>query len=195
MNPTTLPMDRLEFVRVSVEANPKFKPAQRGTTPSFSQIEFDCERNARLGQKSRISIDNPEDPRHFVFEFGIKLSSQDESGQEIPYELEVGVRGFFRYVGSLHDGVDRFRAVRVTGYSIMYGAIREMVSTLTGRGPHGLLQLPAMNFHGLAKEEAESDEKARQEALTAKATPKRRKLAAPARKSATKGSPKRSKDD
>lgn len=164
MNPTTLPMDRLEFLSVNVVA---CKDYERQQHSYFSQLDFTFDDTVRIAQRSSLGIDDEENPRFFVFDFAIKLSRHDDEDKTLPYEIEVEARGYFRYIGDLHDGVDRFRAVRVSGYAILYGAIREIVSTITGRGTHGVLQLPAMNFHSLAKSEAESDEKARQDALAA----------------------------
>lgn len=162
MNPTTLPMDRLEFLSVNVVACKDYDRQQHGY---FPQLDFTFDDSVRIGQRSSLGIDDEENPRYFVFDFAIKLSRQTDSVATLPYEVEVAARGYFRYTGDLHDGVDLFRAVRVSGYSILYGAIRELVSTITGRSTYGVLQLPAMNFHSLAKTEAESDEKARQDAL------------------------------
>lgn len=164
MNPTTLPMDRLEFLSVNVVACKGYERQQHGY---FPQLDFTFDESVRIAQRSSLGIDDEANPRFFVLDFAIKLSRQDDVVKTLPYEVEVEARGYFRYTGDLHDGVDRFRAVRLSGFSILYGAIRELVSTITGRSTYGVLQLPAMNFHSLAKTEAESDEKARQEALAA----------------------------
>ncbi|EFV84167.1 hypothetical protein HMPREF0005_02909 [Achromobacter xylosoxidans C54] len=185
MNPTTLPLDRLEFLSVNIVACKDYKREDHGY---FPQIDFTFDDSVRLGQRSSLGVDDEENPRFFVFEFAIKLTRHDESATPLPYEVEVAARGFFRYTGDSHEGVDRFRAVRVSGYSILYGAIREMVSTITARSAHGLLQLPAMNFHSLAKNEAESDEQARQEVLAKLKSPEAKTIPASPKKTA---SPKR----
>ncbi|WP_191576305.1 hypothetical protein [Achromobacter insolitus] len=165
MNPTTLPVDRIEFTVIKVEANRSFSADKR--SKHFPQVDFSfSDSDVRLAQRSFLTVDNQENPRFFALDFGIKLEDAESTDASVPYELEVVVRGYLRYTGSQHVGVDRFRAVRFSGYSILYGAIREMVSNLTGRGPHGILQLPAMNFHELAKADAENDEANRQKVLS-----------------------------
>jgi preprotein translocase subunit SecB len=50
------------------------------------------------------------------------------------------------------DGQAEERRVRalVNGASLLYGAVREMVSTITSRSAHGPLLLPSLNFQDLA---------------------------------------------
>jgi preprotein translocase subunit SecB len=94
-----------------------------------------------------------------------------ESNIAPPYEIEVEAVGYFRYVGGDEfKGVDRFRAVRFSGYQILHGAIREMVSNLTARARHGLWHLPARNFGDIAKTQAEEDEERRQKLHSAMQT-------------------------
>jgi hypothetical protein len=59
------------------------------------------------------------------------------------------------------EGAARFTAVRATGYAILYGAMREMVSNLTARGAHGLWMLPGADFNQASREEAAQDEEDR----------------------------------
>ncbi len=41
---------------------------------------------------------------------------------------------------------DPERLVRVTGSSMLYGAVRELVSMITARGPNGMVTLPSVSF-------------------------------------------------
>lgn len=165
MSQPLLLVERIEFEAVKVQAN---RGRQPETDDAFPQLKCDFEKIEVL---VRSELDYPEteaqDPCHFRFLYGVKIDRPSKKdAAEPPYRLEVEAVGFFRYVGGdAHTGVERFRAVRFTGYQILYGAIREMVANVTARGPNGLWHLPGRNFHGVAKAMAEKDEAKRAEKL------------------------------
>jgi preprotein translocase subunit SecB len=165
MNQPLLLVERIEFEVVKIGAN---RGSRVEPHEAFPQLKCDFEKIELL---VRSELDYPEsearDPSHFRFLYGMKIDrpSTKESA-EPPYLVEVEAVGFFRYVGGeTHTGVERFRAVRFTGYQILYGAIREMVANVTARGPNGLWHLPGRNFHGVAKAMSEKDEEARLEKM------------------------------
>lgn len=66
-------------------------------------------------------------------------------GKQAPYTVDIQVMGMFKYLGS--DPADRAEdLVVVNGLSILYGTIREMVTMITSRMPHGAICLPGANF-------------------------------------------------
>jgi hypothetical protein len=94
--------------------------------------------------------------------YAIKLDPTIQENIILPYFVELEAVGYLRYVGDDNfQGVDRFRAIRFTGYQMLYGAMREMLCNLTARSRHGIWQLPARSFHDVAREQAENDEKER----------------------------------
>lgn len=155
-------LDRLEFSTVNIRCNIKAE-AQRDPNFPQLQVQFDKYKPSR---RSSLHYDpaSAEDPRVFALTYGVKFESDKEL---MPYDIEVEAIAFFHYEGDGHVGVDRFRAVRMSGYQILYGAIREMVANISARSRHGCIQLPARNFNARAKEDAESDESARQQHLNA----------------------------
>lgn len=165
MNPLLLLVERIEFEVVKVEAS---RSAEVKMHEAFPQLKCDF---AKIEVLVRSQLDYPEteaaDPTHFRFLYGIRAGKPTKSEMVAPpYCIEVEAVGYFRYVGGeAHVGVERFRAVRFTGYQILYGAIREMVANVTARGPNGLWHLPGRNFHGVAKVMAEKDEESRQAKL------------------------------
>lgn len=165
MNHLLLLVERIEFEVVKVEAS---RTVGVETDNAFPQIKSDFNKFEVL---VRSQLDYPDeevaDPTHFRFLYGIRIGkpSKPEFGAP-PYCIEVEAVGYFHYVGKeSHVGGERFRAVRFTGYQILYGAIREMVANVTARGPNGLWHLPGRNFHGVAKTMSEKDEAARQAKL------------------------------
>lgn len=154
MSSHKLMLDRIEYLKVAVEANEgKFK-----LNDTFPQIEFNYD-DAKIMHRSDLRYDPKcvSDPRQFYLVLGTKVVASDDS-RPLPYNIEVLLAGYFRYAGDEFSGADRFRAVRFSGYQILYGATREIVANMTARGPHGLFHIPAKNFGLMAKTHAEKDE-------------------------------------
>lgn len=167
MSAQKLLLDRIEFALIKVEAvdDDSFKLDE-----FFPQLDFDSDGVNFLTRSSlAYSPEEELDPRHFRLVYAIKVDPES-SQVGVPYALEIEAAAFLRYVGGEEfSGSDRFRAVRFSGYQILHGAIREMVSNLTARGRHGIWNLPARNFGQLAMEKAATDEEARQKRLEASA--------------------------
>ena len=115
------------------------------------------------------------DEKEKYSDFGVKLTLRvgPKEDAQAPYNIQVSVRGIVRMHLTQVDGQAEERRVRalVNGASLLYGAVREMVSTITSRSAHGSLLLPSLNFQNLAKHESE---KAVIAALPASTSPKRR---------------------
>lgn len=161
MNEPLLLVERIEFNAVKVEVS---KSAQPQRDKVFPQLDVDFSKLEVL-VRSQLHYPDQEvgEPTHFKFVYGIKIAEPEGSGKvSPPYCVEIEAVGFFRYIGNdAHVGVERFRAVRFTGYQILYGAMREMVANITARGPSGLWHLPGRNFTSVAKAMAEKDEEER----------------------------------
>jgi preprotein translocase subunit SecB len=91
----------------------------------------------------------------------IKLNAV-EGEKPPPYTGRIIARGVYE----VHPEYpyDAERLIRITGASMLYGAAREMVSTLTARGPNGMLTLPSVSF----MEEAPEKKPAKKAAKKAK---------------------------
>jgi preprotein translocase subunit SecB len=112
-------------------------------------------------------------------DYGVKLTLRvrPKEGTQAPYNIQVSVRGIVRMHLTQVQGQAEERRVRalVNGASLLYGAVREMVSTITSRSAHGPLLLPSLNFQDLASHKA--DELA--PTALASSTPAKRKKAVP----------------
>lgn len=167
MSVQLLLLDRLEFstIKIEVAKGEKFE-----MNADFPQIDFDFEKTVFL-TRSKLSYpqEEAEDPRHFALQYGIKVDKGEKEEAKTPYYIEVEAIGYFRYTGGEEFlGEDRFRAVRFSGYQILYGSIREMVCNLTARARHGMWQLPARHFQSVAKTRAAEDEVQRLEYIRSK---------------------------
>lgn len=178
MKAASLSITKVEFIHIKVEANSDFEGEH---SSEFHQLDYSF---SGVVFKRRMSLQydktKSEDPRSFIFGLSIMLNDEDQDseksdGLKLPYKIDIKAVAYMRLESDRLQGYDRFRGIRVTGYSILYGAIREMVSNLTARGPNGMWSLPAADFLAAAEEEARRDEEKRQEYLAQPRTPDRKK--------------------
>ena len=63
------------------------------------------------------------------------------------YRCNVGIMGYFRVADEYRDDPGQLAAV--TGASILFGAVRELIATVTARGPWPAVSLPSISFRDL----------------------------------------------
>ncbi len=94
------------------------------------------------------------DEKEKYSDFGVKLTLRvvPKEDAQAPYSVQVSVRGIVRMHLTQEKGQAEERRVRalVNGTSLLYGAVRELVSTITSRSAHGPLLLPSLSFQDLA---------------------------------------------
>jgi preprotein translocase subunit SecB len=95
----------------------------------------------------------PERPNEWQLELTIKIASVDPTNPFL-YDLEVIVIGIVEVRAELPEEQKKQIAV-VNGFSILYGAVREMVINLTCRSPYGPLTIPTITFTGVLKLDSE----------------------------------------
>jgi preprotein translocase subunit SecB len=84
-----------------------------------------------------------DDPQDFLVDLEVQIENAE--GKPTPYDIDIGILGVFKVLPSLPNE-RREDLVTVNGASILYGAIREIVLTLTSRFAAGAMTLPGMNF-------------------------------------------------
>ncbi|MFM2276178.1 MAG: hypothetical protein RL211_2050 [Pseudomonadota bacterium] len=96
------------------------------------------------------------DEKEKYSDFGVKLTLRvgPKEDAQAPYNIQVSVRGIVRMHLVQASGQAEERRVRalVNGASLLYGAVREMVSTITSRSTPGPLLLPSLSFQDLANQ-------------------------------------------
>ena len=94
------------------------------------------------------------DEKEKYSDFGVKLTLRvgPKEDAQAPYNILISVRGVVRMHLTQADGQAEERRVRalVNGASLLYGAVREIVSTITSRSAHGPMLLPSLSFADLA---------------------------------------------
>lgn len=162
MKAAPLTLNRLEFTNISIEANENFNIENQ---PTYApQLEFNFQ-GIMFRKKSSLAYpdDEVDAPKNFALMFELAIDKKDQKEDVCPpYFFRVAAQAFLTLERHDFDNkVEVFRAVRQTGYSMIYGAMREMVANLTCRSTHGMMQLPTAQFQSQAKLEAEADEKVR----------------------------------
>lgn len=76
----------------------------------------------------------------------LRLRITNEEGKKCPYKVTVAVSGIFKWLNKDTEQEKRRDLTVVNGATILYGAIREMVMTVTSRSVSGQILLPAVNF-------------------------------------------------
>jgi len=82
-----------------------------------------------------------------LYQIEIKIENLHSKTITLPYTIEANVVGVFSVDPDFkHDDLDRL--VQINGASMLFGAAREQILTITGRGPYGPLKLPTINLQG-----------------------------------------------
>lgn len=167
MKSPLLSVERIIFEKISVEVNPEF---EGDFSKDLMRLDFNYN-GARFYRAVNLAYpdDETSDPKSFCFSFNLVLDKDRQKEDVIlPYFVDVKAVAYMTYRSDKHHGVDRFTAVRATGYSILYGAMRELISNFTARSSHGLWMLPGADFNQASKIEAAEDEEQRLQGLQEK---------------------------
>lgn len=97
-----------------------------------------------IDTKTEVALaQNQEDPHRWRVILRVDLIAPKEG--KASYTGRIVFEGFFRADSSLPE--ERIpKIIAVNGASILYGAARETIASLTARGPHPMVTLPAVSF-------------------------------------------------
>ena len=139
MRISSLQLKHLLFTRVFVEPEVPFQEASSFKTGEFSfeGVTFHVNLNTAAVQGQE------DDPRDFMIELNVGITN--EKNVHAPYKIDIGVLGLFEISEKIEKD-ERVNIVTVNGSSLLYGAIREQVSTITSRSYLGTMVLPTMDF-------------------------------------------------
>lgn len=85
-----------------------------------------------------------DDVRRHQVTLKVKIEKDEGSLASPYYSGIVEVVGFFKVAENCKHDVDKL--VHISGASVLYGSVRELVCNLTARGPWPMVTLPTMNF-------------------------------------------------
>jgi len=143
MQPSPLQVLDLKFIKVRIE--PREKPRFDKPGQVFERHSFDNTSFVNTIEHSPAN-DDPNSPvLNFVVSLELELPNSGENPP--PYIVEVKCVGYFNILKSISDDpVKRYDIAVVNGTSILYGALRELVSSVTSRAWYGPLILPTVSF-------------------------------------------------
>ena len=75
------------------------------------------------------------------------ISQKLKEGANFPYKFDVALIAFYRCKDGFPTPAAEEKFVRVNGSSMLYGAARELLRSLTCRGPWGEIFLPTLSFY------------------------------------------------
>lgn len=115
----------------------------------FSKIELRPNQDSKTEGVNRIACGLAigkavEDPKSYQVTLTIDLEQDPASKAKPHYSGSFEIVGFFAVAPTFEGDPDRL--VQISGASLLYGAVREMVCNLTARGPWPMLCLPTINF-------------------------------------------------
>jgi preprotein translocase subunit SecB len=124
---SALLLDRHFFTSIELKPNPDAKPE--------GELRVTC--NLAMGHAT-------DDPLRYQATLKVDLQDNPDSPSKPYYFGSLEVVGFFRVSPAYKDDPDKL--VNISGASLLYGSIRELVCNLTARGPWGMVTLPTVNF-------------------------------------------------
>lgn len=136
---SVIQLRQLVFQRVCVEE------ADPDSTKAGAAIDFDFDGvTFHLNQDFRpIKPEEGDEPVGYVVSLGIKVDNTE--GKLSPYKIDVLALGVVEVSKKL-ENEKRSNIAAVNGMSLVFGAIREIVTSITARSLPGPLVLPTMDF-------------------------------------------------
>lgn len=134
-------MKHLAFKRMNVSAfdNPNETDAKWVEDFDFQGVNVTT--NTTI---ARSNEDNPEDPRNYMLT--IQLLILNEDGKKCPYTVDIEAYAWFELLPKDMPIEKRDDFVHINGASVVIGAMREAILTMTARCVHGSLLLPTLRF-------------------------------------------------
>lgn len=132
MSRAPLSLERYFYTRVHVDANREYGPDDTQTAP----------RDVDIDVKVGMLRDANDSDRYQIV---LSISNLTAKEGRLPYNVDAEIVGVFRLDANFkHE--NREHLLKVNGSSILYGALREYLLMLTGRGPWGEFQIPTISF-------------------------------------------------
>lgn len=155
MRPSIIQLRQLVFQRISIEeANPDSQSAGEAVDFDFEGVNFGLHQDY-----SPIDPEDGSDPVAYLVSLGVSIDNKE--GKASPYNINVLALGIVEVSKKL-EKEKRAGIAAVNGMSLVYGAIREQVTSLSSRFLPGPMILPTMDFRDYLKVLSPEPEKTRQ---------------------------------
>lgn len=139
MRASIIQLRRLVFQRISIEeGNPESQTPGEAVDFDFEGVNFGLHQDF-----SPLEPENGDDPVSYLVSLGINIDNQE--GKPCPYKINVLALGIVEVSDKL-EKEKRAGVAAVNGLSLVYGAVRELVTSLSSRCLPGPMTLPTMDF-------------------------------------------------
>lgn len=146
MQPSIIQLLEMQYVGVKVWP----QPYEQFDGQNIASFDFN---GVEIGEISETYALTEED-EPLSYGVMLRIVIENKGGKIAPYDIDVCVIGHFK-INKKVPKEKRENLVTVNGCSMLYGAIREQVMTLSARSVHGMLILPTANFQDKIKENTE----------------------------------------
>jgi len=145
MRPSPLQLDGYLVTELRYKAQPDFQYDLDNPITTVTPDDLTVETAFSAHEKERLRRS---------CELTIELT--DATGAKFPYVFRTALIGFFRISEQYPaDGADLMFITNAP--ALLYSAARELLATVTGRGPYPAVTLPSVTFLPLPSESAKSD--------------------------------------
>lgn len=146
MKPSPVRLEHYHLTALSITAVEDYTPSfDDGLYPRFTDAEFSI--GVRLGE-----TDGDADRKFLVH---LDLNAKPKENSTFPYQFAIGADAIVSFHGTDSDSATMRDLVLVNGASLLFGALREVLLSLTSRFPNGPVMLPSADFRGLRKNSKE----------------------------------------
>ncbi len=143
-----LQLERYLVSEISVSTNAAFNPEK--------PIETGSE---QLSVQSNVAQQKtPEESKDHSWLVEMSITQTIKENQNFPYTFKLSLVGMFVCKEGLPASLEEERYVRVNGSSVLYGAAREVLRSITTLSPWGVVLLPSLSF--VEKEDAPKEKPA-----------------------------------
>lgn len=142
MLPSIIQLLEMHFIGIKVWPRDHIESNGQGTMFDFDGVEI-----REITNTQQLPVDKD---GLAVYRVLLRIAIENAGGKIAPYDIDVGVFGIFEISKDIPDE-ERKNLVTVNGCSMLYGAIREHIMTLSARSIHGILILPTVNFQDKIK--------------------------------------------
>jgi len=161
MKPSPLQLKHYHFTRLSVEARKGVDMDALAQGDSvYPEIDEKVDFRIEIELGERVGHDDD-------FAVRLALSGEPQEDSNFPYRFSAEIEGMFTISGD-DDNDTRKKIVVVNGASMLYGAIRDQLMSITARHMYGAMMLPSADFRGLAEEKPNPDSPEQLQTITSK---------------------------
>lgn len=133
MHPSNLQIKNYFLTHLDFSANQDFDP-ESSMDLAFDDIEIGFEKNP-LNEGARRE-----------WEVTLSVQCNPARGKNIPYAFAAQIVGFFEVSNKVEDEAIEFY-LDTNATSVLYSTLRELISTVTAKGPFTPLLLPTVSFY------------------------------------------------